>query len=147
MAKYRVLKSERDDAVARALEAERLSRVEEIRRLEDELARLVRERDEALAEVSVAGLRELGREIWGPDRLTLEGVVVRLGVDLGKLARIARGADKDQGILNQATLELAMGNIIFSCIRWCDDLGFDPRDGLARAVRCQREFAERNVNR
>jgi hypothetical protein len=42
MAKYKVLKVERDDAVARALEAERLSRVEEVRRLESELAEVRR---------------------------------------------------------------------------------------------------------
>jgi hypothetical protein len=45
MAKYKVLKVERDDAVARAVEAERLSNVEVVRRLEGELAKTRLERD------------------------------------------------------------------------------------------------------
>jgi hypothetical protein len=45
MAKYKVLKVERDDAVARALEAERLSRVEEVQRLEAALGQAQRECD------------------------------------------------------------------------------------------------------
>lgn len=47
MAKYAVLKIECDDAVARAVEAERNSQLENVRRLEAELARVTEERDEA----------------------------------------------------------------------------------------------------
>ena len=46
MAKYAVLKVERDDVVARAVEAERNSQLENVRRLEAELARVTVERDE-----------------------------------------------------------------------------------------------------
>lgn len=130
-------------------------------------------------------LRDLGRDIWGSERLSLEGVVVRLSVDVGKLARIARGADKDlvcwkcricglglqqkqehtvlPGVFCLATgrdedfeqvapelreqLETAMGNIIFSMIRWCDDLGLDPIKCIVRAIECQTGFAERNASR
>lgn len=92
-------------------------------------------------------LRDLGREIWGPDRLTIEGVVVRLGVDLGKLARIARGADKDADLQTSDELATAMGNVIFSMIRWCDDLGLDPVDCVWRAIDRQRVFAHNNERR
>lgn len=47
MAKYKVLKVERDEAVERAVEAERNSQLENVRRLEAELARVTAERDEA----------------------------------------------------------------------------------------------------
>jgi|SRR6185369_16449761 len=90
---------------------------------------------------------ELGREIWGPDKLSLEGIVVRLGVDLGKLARIARGADKDRQMLSADELGTAMGNIVFSMVRWCDDLGLDPVRCVELAVERQQKFAKENKNR
>lgn len=43
--KYKVLKIERDEAVARAVEAERLSNIEVVRDLEERLARADGERD------------------------------------------------------------------------------------------------------
>lgn len=148
MAKYKVLKVERDDAVARRIEAERNSQLENVQRLEHQL-------DETKKQ-TLTGLLKLAREIWSPvrsgphahtDRLSLEQIVVRLSVDLGKLARLARGADKDAALRTPDVLETAMGNIIFSMIRWCDDLGLDPVQCVERAVECQRKFAERNVNR
>src|SRR5512132_2178886 len=130
-------------------------------------------------------LRDLGREIWGPEKLSLEGVVVRLGVDLGKLARIARGATKDRvcwrckvcglglqepqehtsapGVFCTSSgrdedfeqvapelrvqLETAMGNVIFSMIRWCDDLGLDPVECVWRAINQQSLFVHNNKRR
>jgi hypothetical protein len=45
MAKYKVLKTERDEATARAVEAERLSNVEVVRKLEAALGQAQRECD------------------------------------------------------------------------------------------------------
>ncbi len=30
--------------------------------------------------------------------------------------------------------------LFFSTIRWCDDLGYDPKDCIQRAIQCQQEF-------
>jgi hypothetical protein len=96
---------------------------------------------------SLIHLRDLGRAIWGQDRLTLEGVVVRLSVDLGKLARIARGADKDAALQTNEELATDMGNIIFSMIRWCDDLGLDPAYCVGLAIVRQTKFVTENKRR
>jgi hypothetical protein len=147
MAKYKVLKAERDEATARAVEAERLSNVDEIRGLEAELESAKLELCELRDRMSVGYLLKRARDLWGPDRLSLEGVVVRLSVDLGKLARIARGADKDADQITADALAVAMGNVIFSMIRWCDDLGIDPVVCIRMAIERQCEFARENVRR
>jgi len=33
-----------------------------------------------------------------------------------------------------------LGNTIFSTIRFCDDLGFDPEECIELAIKCQEEF-------
>lgn len=139
MAKYATLKIERDDAVARAVEAERNSQLENVRRLEGLL--------DDVEGWTLTGLLNRARVIWGPDKLSLAGVVVRLSVDLGKLARIARGADKDAALQTTDELETTMGNVIFSMIRWCDDLGLEPVRCVERAIECQKKFVKGNESR
>ena len=94
---------------------------------------------------SVRDILACGRRIWGAQRLTLIEVVVRLGVDYGKLCRLARGADKDDK--SKDALELAMGNIIVSMIRWADDLDLDLGRSVGRAYECQEKFARENKSR
>ncbi len=88
-----------------------------------------------------------GRNIWGDQKLTLSEIIVRLNVSLGDLARIARNSDKDRTSYNREDLERELGNIIFSTIRWCDDLGLDPEICIEKAKECQKRFAEQNPNR
>ena len=98
---------------------------------------------------SVSALLRCARGIWGPESLAVRDVVVRLGVDFGKLARLARGATKDirSAAEHTAELEAAFGNIIFSMIRWADSVGLDVHRCIARAIETQEKFARANPER
>lgn len=87
------------------------------------------------------------RGIWGPEKMSLSQIIVRLGVDLGKLCRYERNADKDRASHTEEEIKREMGNILFSVIRWTDDLGFDPEECLKMAMEGQRKFAEGNKQR
>jgi hypothetical protein len=89
-----------------------------------------------------------GRAIWGSDnddKLGLSQIVIRLGVGFGDLCRMARGASKDKYDGHEVMKEL--GNLIFSVIRWCDDMGYDPVACVELAMEAQRKFAEANRSR
>ena len=87
------------------------------------------------------------RAIWGNDKLTLPQVLVRLGVDYGDLCRYERHADKDRETHTDEALKKQLGNIIFSMIRWCDDLGFDPEECIEMAKASQKRFVKTNKMR
>lgn len=89
------------------------------------------------------------RTIWGPHKLTLPEVIVRLSVNVGKLARLARGADKDRlpPAERQRALNLEFGQLVFSLIRWADDVGAHLEDGVRLAIAAQLEFAKYNSAR
>lgn len=81
-----------------------------------------------------------GQEIWGQEKLNLGQIVVRLGKVFGDLCRWERNAVKDQGAHTDEELKKELGNIIFSTIRWCDDLGYDPEECVKIAIDCQQKF-------
>lgn len=82
------------------------------------------------------------RKIWGDDNLTLEEIIIRQGVAIGDVHRYAR--DKAEGLpVDEAELKKELGNIIFSTIRWCDDLGFDPAECLELARQAQIKYAQK----
>ena len=83
-----------------------------------------------------------GRGIWGERRLTIQEIIVRHGVGYGDMCRWARGASKDASTHTDEELKKEMGNMIFSAIRWCDDLGYDPEECIQLAIDCQKKFAE-----
>ena len=111
------------------------------------------------------------RQIWGPkrDRLkqrttgdALGPIVNRLMVGVGDLARLARDnpqlgkgnftpnseagdgyfflGDLDTEVFQE--LEKELGNVLFSVIRWIDDLGLDPLSCLERAIAAQEKYAK-----
>jgi len=96
-------------------------------------------------------LKVQARQIWGPvsDGLTLPQIVVRLVVGVGDIARLAR----DHGpiplnlshgavaITVNNELKKELGNIIFSTLRWIDDLGLDVLECLDLAIDAQEKFA------
>jgi hypothetical protein len=137
------------DAVVVALEMERWA---------EDLDKSVEGADVAESAVlwkrGVRVLLENGMRIWQEEgRLkdevhqSLEQIVVRLGVTVGDLARIARDVDKDEGTSTRDHLECEMGNVIFSCIRWCSHLGLDPVVCIERAMEAQRKFVKENERR
>jgi len=110
----------------------------------------------------LSALRAQGRQIWGATRHSLTEIAVRLTVGVGDIARVARDAsvrvgddfepdfvafiervaegrpDRDQLIRE---LKKELGNLIFSTVRWIDDLGFDVLECLDLAVEAQERFA------
>lgn len=105
---------------------------------------------ELLREDVRSGLKTLlvqARQIWGGEKLTLDQIAVRLMVGVGDIARIARdhGAGSRMGgdpgpWRNELKKEL--GNVLFSTIRWIDDLGLDPMECLDLAIEAQEAFAK-----
>ena len=112
--------------------------------------------DEQRAAWHISDLLEQARAIWGPRPVghdstgNIPGVVVRLLVTAGDLARLARrfGSvhwEEIQGELParidaRNELKKELGNVIFSTIRWCDDLGLDVNECIARAIDAQAAF-------
>ena len=85
-------------------------------------------------------LLKISREIWGDEKLTLEQIIVRMGKIYGDICCWERNAKKDKNFHTDKELKKELGNIIFSTIRWCDDLDFDPEDCVKLAIECQRKF-------
>ena len=92
--------------------------------------------------MDVQSLLAEAKGIWGERKLSAEEICVRLGVGFGDICRYARGASKDAASHTEAEIKKELGNLIFSTIRWCDDLGFDPEECVTLAINCQKTFAE-----
>lgn len=96
----------------------------------------------------VAALRVQGRQIWGDTRHTFPEIVTRLTVGVGDLATLVRDCPTPVGgwrLLTEDTqreLKKELGNIIFSTIRWVDDLGLDVLECLDLAIEAQEKFAQ-----
>lgn len=89
--------------------------------------------------MTIAELLRKAREIWGDDKLTLEEILIRQGVTMGDIHRYAR--DKEEGTPPEETeLKKELGNVIFSTIRWCDDLGYDPEECIELAKEAQTKY-------
>jgi hypothetical protein len=100
----------------------------------------------------LSALRVQGRQIWGKGQLVFPQIAIRLMVGVGDLARIARDSGGSSlplnpthgavavGINNELKKEL--GNIIFSTIRWIDDLGLDVLECLDLAIEAQEKSAQ-----
>lgn len=90
--------------------------------------------------MEIKSLLNKGREIWGNQKLNLSQIIVRMGKVFGDICRWERDAEKDKSVHNDKELKKELGNIIFSTIRWCDDLGYDPEDCINEAIVCQKNF-------
>jgi hypothetical protein len=88
-------------------------------------------------EISKLALRARG--IWGQP-MQLKDIVVALGVVYGDICRWARDADKDKTKHTDDELKKELGNVIFSTIRWCSDLGYNPEECINRAIDAQEKF-------
>ncbi len=87
--------------------------------------------------MEIENLLEDGKKIWGNQKLTLPQIIVRMGKVYGDICRWERNAEKDKSFHTDEELKKEFGNIIFSTIRWCDDLGYDPEDCINVAIECQ----------
>lgn len=73
----------------------------------------------------------------GRTRCTLGQVVVRMGKVLGDMCRWERNDVKDTITHTDAELMKEFWNIVFSTIRWADDLGYDPKRCVQEALIAQ----------
>jgi hypothetical protein len=86
----------------------------------------------------LSALRVQGRQIWGDTNHTLPAIVLRLMVGVGDVARLARDVQVPD---RSSELKKELGNIIFSTVRWIDDLGLDVLECLDLAIEAQEKFA------
>lgn len=92
--------------------------------------------------MNISELLKKAREIWGSEKLTLEEIIIRQGVAIGDIHRYAR--DKSEGkTVDETELKKELGNIIFSTIRWCDDLGYNPEECIQMAQEAQISYRQR----
>lgn len=90
--------------------------------------------------MEIKQLLKQGREIWGQEKPSLAQIIIRMEKVFGDICRWERNAKKDKAQHTDKELKKEMGNIIFSTIRWCDDLGYDPEECIKRAIECQKKF-------
>lgn len=90
--------------------------------------------------MEIKELLKEGRNIWGNEKLNLSQIIIRLGKVFGDLCRWERDAIKDKNVHTDSDIKKELGNIIFSTIRWCDDLGYDPEECIKIAIDCQKKF-------
>ncbi|MFH1427034.1 MAG: hypothetical protein ABIG60_00700 [Patescibacteria group bacterium] len=91
--------------------------------------------------MEIRQLLKQAREIWGDDyKMSLAEIIIALGVVYGDLCRYERNALKDAQKHNINELRKELGNIIFSTIRWCDDLNLDPEECIKEAIKAQKKF-------
>ena len=88
--------------------------------------------------MEIKELLRKSREIWGPQKLSLSEIFVRMGKVFGDICRWERNAPKDASTHTDDDLKKELGNIIFSTIRWCDELGYDPEECIKIAEQTQR---------
>lgn len=84
-------------------------------------------------------LLEESKSIW-LGKCDLREVIVRTGKVFGDICRWSRNDKKDEAIHTEAELKKELGNIIFSTIRWCDDLGYNPEECIKIAIEAQKKY-------
>jgi len=90
--------------------------------------------------MKIRALLKEARKIWGEEKLSLGEIIVRMGKVFGDLCCWERDAIKDKNTHTDEELKKELGNIIFSTIRWCDDLGYDPEECIEIAKKGQKKF-------
>jgi hypothetical protein len=91
--------------------------------------------------MEVKYLLKKGRETWGEDfKMNLSQIVPAMGKVFGDICKWTRDYREDGLSEAEQELKKELGNIIFSTIRWCDDLGYDPEECVKLAIECQEKF-------
>lgn len=91
--------------------------------------------------MEIKELLNKGRDIWGDEKLNLNEIIVRLGKVFGDICRWERNYKRDEVFHNEDELKKELGNIIFSTIRWCDDLGYNPEECINLAIKAQKKLS------
>lgn len=92
--------------------------------------------------MEVKQLLQKSKDIWGEEKLPLAQIIVRLGKVFGDICRWERNAKKDEGSHSDESLKAEMGNLIFSGIKFCNELGYDPEECIELAIKRQEKYVE-----
>lgn len=85
-------------------------------------------------------LAEEAQTMWAKQpAMTLNEVSIAMGVVYGDICRQAR-AQNEGGQIDPVELQKELGNVLFSTIRWCRDLGFDPKTCIELAKQAQQRY-------
>ncbi len=93
--------------------------------------------------MEIKKLLELSKKIWNWQTLKLSDIIVRMWKVFWDICRFERNAPKDKHLHTAEELKKELWNIIFSTIRWCDDLWYDPEDCINIAIQCQKKFEKK----
>lgn len=91
--------------------------------------------------MKIEELLELARKTW-PQKMSEQEIAVAMGVVYGDICQYVRDHSEDKDV-NVEVLKKELGNIIFSTIRWCDDLGLDPNECIELAKATQERYASK----
>ena len=80
-------------------------------------------------------------EIWGDEKLSEDEIAVRLGVVYGDICRYIRDKSDNKAV-NEHKFKKELGNVIFSTIKWADQLGYSVEECLNLAIKAQTNFAK-----
>jgi hypothetical protein len=94
--------------------------------------------------MNIKDLLAEGNAIWKGEKLPLAQIIVRMWKVFGDICRYERNASKDTEIHTDEELKKELWNIIFSTIRRCDDLGYNPEECIQLAMDCQKKFMKKS---
>ena len=89
--------------------------------------------------MTIEELLEEAKAIWDGKQQSLPQVTVLMGVIYGDICRQARSGQEGK-IVNAAELKKELGNMIFSTVRWCNELGYDPTECIGLAKEAQKQY-------
>lgn len=92
--------------------------------------------------MEIKKLLKTAREVWGNQKLTLSQIIVRMGKVFGDICQWERNYGRNKSTHTDEELKKELGNIIFSTIRWCNDLGYDPEECIHLAIESQKKLSE-----
>ena len=93
--------------------------------------------------MEIKNFLKISKEIWGNEKLPLAQIIVRLGKVFGDICRWERNDIKDKEIHKEEELKKEFGNLIFSSIKFCNELGYDPEECIELAIEVQKKYKKR----
>jgi hypothetical protein len=88
--------------------------------------------------MNVDDLLRQSRNIW-PESMSEQEIAIAMGVIYGDICRYVRDHTEDKQV-DEAELKKELGNMIFSSLRWCVDLGFSPEECIKLAIETQKKY-------
>lgn len=92
--------------------------------------------------MQIEQLLKKARKLWGSQPMSVDHMAICLGVVQGDICRQARTL-KEGGNADEQEIKKELGNVIFSAIRWCDDMGYDPEECIELAIAAQSDYVQR----